>query len=248
MAEYNSLTLDQIAEKIDRMPDTARMFMSSDEFETKLNEIIKKYELNDALDEISYLKQMIVLLGAWVITKEDFPAEVRAALYLDNNASQKLADEILNMLRPVLPVAPIGKIQINPPKVTPEPKPAPVSIPEVAAKATSPAPFIIHEQKEIAPQAGSKFELARPTFIKPQFKAPPSGFNSSGRSVENQAPAKIDFGSGLLNAKLNPVPPAKSAEPIKRVDYTSRPAEKAQPKSVKNAVDPNTIDLRDLPK
>lgn len=137
-----------------------------------------------------------------------------------------------------------------------EPGTAPSSTPRNDTPATpsekptpAPAPFIIHDRNEVKAEIPKPirpvqgFDASRPTFIKPQFGplrdtsfAPPA--------------ARIQVGNQIIGAKKDlPTPKvvnysaASPAQPTPKIaDLSSK-----KPTSQKST-DPNTIDLRDLPK
>lgn len=293
MTDINSLNLDQVTEKIDKLPQAVTDFLSADETEDKFDAIAEKYDFSDAMDEGLIMKQLVLLLVARIITKDELAKQIEEFMYRPAKDAENIAKDILNILSPVLtenqqtnvplkdtPVAPSAKPQpLGQAKVIDFPAPAPrledlpkpstvppvntVSVPKPAGSATlpaepkpsqnqayqpkkitmsespSPAPFIIHEEKE---SKKTSFDPSRPTFIKPQFGIP----SSAGLPPERQPTARVDFGKGIYNfGKPNPTPPPPPTN-VKRVDYTAPRTDQSPPP--KKNDDQNTLDLRDLPK
>lgn len=185
MLNLNLINPKDLAEKIASIPQNKRDFLSSPGFLAKLSEIQKKHSLIKEAGQPEILEQLIVLFIAGFFPKKEFLENLEEFLYMDHDPALALEQDVLDLLKPVLPTETLtptfAPIFTGQPPVVPKPtntSPIP-SVPKFVAPLRpstppptppSPTPAIPKEGTFIKPLA-KKVEVSTPY-------APNRGFTS----------------------------------------------------------------------
>src|SRR3989344_7042363 len=103
MTDLSKITNEDLARKIDEVPQATQDFLTSDEIDRHFDEIGEKYVLIDELYETYSLQQLTILLVTGVIKKEELAEQIEASLHRDRQECEEIAAELLKILQPVLP-------------------------------------------------------------------------------------------------------------------------------------------------
>lgn len=113
MTDISKITNEELQKKMDEMPSTVRSVITSEELDNKLDELDKKYDLIEELNEPEIIQQLILLLASGLIRKDEFSGQIKTYTYRNEQESKEIADEILKILGPALPIPTFGNFQIK---------------------------------------------------------------------------------------------------------------------------------------
>lgn len=276
MLNPNLINPQELANKVDALPQSKKDFLASEQFTSKLAELQKKHKLLPEAEQPELLEQLVALLVAGFFPPKELSENLEEFLHMDHDPALALEQDVLDLLKPILPSQTLTPT-FAPTNASPIP-----SVPKFVAPlrpstppVTPPAPAIPKEGTFIKPaqtlraptQESSKIpETAPAPFIihersevKPTISQPSTGATrqtfirpqfTPARDASPPPVARVQAGGAVFGKQdIAPKVVNYSAprEPeAKPKPQTLRPAFAGKPQKTKE--DANTINLRDLPK
>lgn len=199
MLNPNLINPQELANKVDALPQSKKDFLSSEQFISKLAELQKKHKLLNEAEQPELLEQLVALLVAGFFPPKELSENLEEFLYMDHDPALALEQDVLDLLKPVLPsetLAPtFAPIFTGQPQVVPKPanaSPIP-SVPKFVAplrpSTQPPTPTISKEgtfikpiQKPQASAQGFSSRLPEEKPLDPSNDVPPAPFIIHERS------------------------------------------------------------------